>query len=377
MSLEEKKNDECIMCYGNDLSYDDIKGEHVCNDCGYVTVDNVDRTDITQFINNEGMVDRKIGGNELGTSIDESFKWRTDYNGKKITSGNRRQTNRMRKQDNWSKPRTPFRIHVGRRIDSEKMSGSRVLKATAKKIVGQTHDKELHEKRMNDPQMRAAMENANDGEEVKSTLNQTRHSQKTSKDSIRNGDYTVRMVAVASMHVAAKMMGININTKKLAAEFDVDHDHVITESKNIEKYLNIVWEAESNLNSPDWRMPLSPGLLRDRRCWSENDIRNVIDNIRPELEAKYGRLNASKMITRIWAMMEQARSHQFLAGENIRLVAASFTARSIRAVNPKDRLKAQIARWLGIKHTRVKRLERQYSLLMDEIFDANNDVAHS
>ena len=231
--------------------------------------------------------------------------------------------------------------------------------------------------RMNDPQMRAAMENANDGEEVKSTLNQTRHSQKTSKDSIRNGDYTVRMVAVASMHVAAKMMGININTKKLAAEFDVDHDHVITESKNIVKYLNIVWEAESNLKSPDWRMPLSPGLLRDRRCWSENDIRNVIDNIRPELEAKYGRLNASKMITRIWAMMEQARSHQFLAGENIRLVAASFTARSIRAVNPKDRLKEKIARWLGIKHTRVKRLEKQYSLLMDEIFDANNDVAHS
>ena len=67
---------------------------------------------------------------------------------------------------------------------------------------------------MNDPQMRAAMEKANNGEEVKSPLNQTRHSQKTSKDSIRNGDYTVRMVAVASMHVAAKMMGMNINTKK-------------------------------------------------------------------------------------------------------------------------------------------------------------------
>ena len=230
---------------------------------------------------------------------------------------------------------------------------------------------------MNDPQMRAAMEKANNGEEVKSPLNQTRHSQKTSKDSIRNGDYTVRMVAVASMHVAAKMMGMNINTKKLAAEFDVDHDHVITESKNIEKYLNIVWEAESILNSPDWRMPLSPGLLRDRRCWSETDIHSVIDDIRSELEAKYGRINASKMITRIWAMMEQARSHQFLAGENIRLVAAGFTARSVKGMNPKHRLKSQIARWLGIKLNRVKRLESQYSLLMDEIFDANNDVAYS
>ena len=377
MSLDEKKNDECIVCYGNNLGYDDLKGEHVCNDCGHVTVENVDRTDITQFINNEGRVDRNIGGKELGTSIPESFKWRTDYNGKTISTNNRRQTNRMRKQDNWSKPRTPFRIHVGRCIDSEKMSGSRILKATAKNIVGQTHDKELHEKRMSDPQMRAAMENANNGEEVPSPLNQTRHSQKTSKDSIRNGDYTVRMVAVASMHVAAKMMGMNINTKKLAAEFDVDHDHVITESKNIEKYLNIVWEAESNLNSPDWRMPLSPGLLRDRRCWSEADIRGVIDDIRPELEAKYGRLNASKMITRIWAMMEQARSHQFLAGENIRLVAAGFTNRSVKAMSPKDRVKATIATWLGIKHNRVKRLEKQYSLLMDDIFDANNDVAYS
>ena len=377
MSLGEKKDDECIVCYGNDLGYDDIKGEHVCNDCGHVTVENVDRTDITQFINNEGMVDRKIGGNELGSSISESFKWRTDYNGKTISTTNRRQTNRMKKQANWSKPRTPFRIHVGRCIDSEKMSGSRILKATAKKIVGQTHDKELHEKRINDPQMRAAMEKANNGEEVKSPLNQTRHSQKTSKDSIRNGDYTVRMVAVASMHVAAKMMGMNINTKKLAAEFDVDHDHVITESKNIEKYLNIVWEAESILNSPDWRMPLSPGLLRDRRCWSETDIHSVIDDIRSELEAKYGRINASKMITRIWAMMEQARSHQFLAGENIRLVAAGFTARSVQAMNPKDRLKEQIATWLGITRIRVNRLEKQYSMLMDEIFNANNDVAHS
>ena len=377
MSLDEKKDDECIVCYGNDLGYDDIKGEYVCNDCGHVTVENVDRTDITQFINNEGMVDRKIGGNELGSSISESFKWRTDFNGKTISTMNRRQTNRMKKQENWSKPRTPFRIYVGRCIDSEKMSGSRILKATAKKIVGQTHDKELHEKRMNDPQMRAAMEGANNGEEVKSPLNQTRHSQKTNKDSIRNGDYTVRMVAVASMHVAAKMIGMNINTKKLAAEFDVDHDHVITESKNIEKYLNIVWEAESILNSPEWRMPLSPGLVRDRRCWSETDIHCVIDDIRPELEAKYGRFNASKMITRIWAMMEQARSHQFLAGENIRLVAAGFTARSVKAINQKHRLKSQIARWLGIKLNRVKRLERQYSLLMDEIFDANNDFAYS
>ncbi len=373
MSLDEKKDDECIVCYGNDLGYDDIRGEHVCNDCGHVTVDNVDRTDITQFINKEGMVDRNVGGKELGTNISESFKWRTDFGGKVITANNRRQTRRMGKAEQWSKPRTPFSVHVGRRIDSEKMSGSRVLKATAKNIVGQTHDKKLHEKRMNDPQMRAAMENANDGEEVKSPLNQTRHCQKTGEDSIRNGDYTVRMVAVASMHVAAKMMGMNLNTKKLAAEFDVDHDHVITESKNIEKYLKIVWQAESNLNSPDWIMPLSPGLLRDRRCWSEADILNVIDDLRPKFEAKYGRMNASKMITKLWAMMEEARAHQFLAGENIRLVAAGFTARSVQAMNPKDRLKEQIATWLGITRIRVNRLEKQYSMLMDEIFNA----AHS
>ncbi len=97
-SLDEKKDDECIVCYGNDLGYDDIKGEYVCNDCGHVTIENVDRTDITQFINNEGMVDRKIGGNELGSSISESFKWRTDYNGKTISTTNKRQTNRMKKQ---------------------------------------------------------------------------------------------------------------------------------------------------------------------------------------------------------------------------------------------------------------------------------------
>ena len=84
-------------------------------------------------------------------------------------------------------------------------------------------------------------------------------------------------------------------------------------------------------------------------------------------------MNASKMITKLWAMMEEARAHQFLAGENIRLVAAGFTARSVQAMNPKDRLKEQIARWLGITRIRVNRLEKQYSMLMDEIFNA----AHS
>lgn len=376
MSLSEKKDDGCIVCYGNDLAYDDIKGEHVCNDCGHVTVENVDRTDITQFINNEGIVDRKIVGNELGSSIPESIKWRKDINGKKISKENVRQTNRWRKRDNWTKPKIAFPVRAGKHINSDKMPFPR-LKTKAKEIVEQTHNKALHDRRMSDPQMRAAMIKANDGKHVKSPLNQTRHCQKTSDKSVRNGDYTERMVAVASMHIAAKMMGMTLNTKKLAAEFDVEHDHVITESKNIERYLNIVWDAEEDLNNPNWRMPLDPGLLKDRRCWSEADIRNVIDDLRPEFEAKYGRINASKMITKLWAVMEQARSHQFLAGENIRLVAAGFAARSIREMNPRDRLKTQIANWLGIKPNRVKRLEKQYSLLMDNIFGANNDVAYS
>jgi transcription initiation factor TFIIIB Brf1 subunit/transcription initiation factor TFIIB len=373
MSLEKNV---CEECGSNNMLHDESKGEHNCGDCGLVKVDNIDRSDIVQFMNNEGTIERTVSAsvNDLGGDVNKTWRSVRDGLGKPVTMNSKTRSRNRQFERNARSKRTALRTHVERRIDSPSMPGGRIMKTTAKKVLSQTHSTEEHKKRMDDPKMKAAMEKVNGGKAVKLPLNQSRHSQKTGKDSVRNGDYTTRMVTIASMNVAARMMGVDLNTKQLAADMDVDHDHVMTESKNIVRYLNIVWEAERMLNDPSWRMPLHPGNLA-LRDWSEEDIRTAIDAIRPDFEDNFGTINARTMITELWAMIEQARDHQYLAGENIRLVTAGLAVRSVNAINPNARLKSKISRWLGIRTSRMKRLEKQYGALMDSIFDAHHDEA--
>jgi len=371
MSMEKNT---CEECGSNNMLHDENRGEHNCEDCGLVKVDNIERSDIVQFMNDDGMIERKVGGEELGSDHKKTWSSVRDASGKPVKLNSRTRRRLGAFDRNSRSKRTALRTHVERRIDAPCMPGIRIVKTTAKKVLSQTHSTEEHKKRMDNSRVKAAMEKANDGEPVALPLNQTRHCQKTGKDNLRNGDYTIRMVSIAAMHVAARMIGVDLNTKQMAADMDVDHDHVMTESKNIVRYLNIVWESERILNDPAWRMALSPGRLA-LRDWSEPDIRSAMDAIRPDFEATFGRIKARKMITELWAMIEHARDHQYLAGENIRLVTASLAVRTVNAMNPKARLKEKIARWLGIRTNRLKRLERQYGILMDEIFDSYHDSA--
>jgi transcription initiation factor TFIIIB Brf1 subunit/transcription initiation factor TFIIB len=371
MSLEKNV---CEECGSNNMLHDENKGEHNCEDCGLVKVDNIDRSDIIQFMNADGMIERKVGGEGLGSDHKKTWASVRDASGRPVNLNSRTRRRLGSFDRNSRSKRTALRTHVERRMDAPSMPGTRRVKTTAKKVLSQTHSTEEHKKRMEDPKMKAAMEKVNGGKPVALPLNQTRHSQKTGKDSVRNGDYTTRMVAIASMNVAARMMGVDLNTKQIAADMDVDHDHVMTESKNIMRYLGIVWKAERMLNDPNWRMPLFPGNLA-LRDWSEEDIRTAIDAIRPDFEDNFGIITARKMVTELWAMIEQARDHQYLAGENIRLVTAGLAVRSVNAINPNARLKEKISRWLGIRTNRLKRLEKQYGILMDSIFDAHHDEA--
>ena len=143
---------------------------------------------------------------------------------------------------------------------------------------------------------------------------------------------------------------------------------------NIKKYLTIIWKAEDliieqgNQSQSVPRMGISPGRLSEGRTWSEADIRAAIDDLRPSLEEKFGTMNARMMITEIWAMLEEARGHAYLSGQNIRLVTAGLTVRSTKA-RGQSRLKQRIADWLGITTNRLKRLEKDYSLVIDDIFN--------
>ena len=72
-------------------------------------------------------------------------------------------------------------------------------------------------------------------------------------------------------------------------------------------------------------------------------------------------------------MLEEAKGHAYLSGQNIRLVTAGLTVRATKA-RGQSRLKQRIADWLGITTTRLKRLEKDYSLVIDVIFNNHNSA---
>ena len=111
---------------------------------------------------------------------------------------------------------------------------------------------------------------------------------------------------------------------------------------NIKKYLTIIWKAEDliieqgNQSQSVPRMGISPGMLSEGRTWSEADIRAAIDDLRPSLEDRFGIMTARLMITEIWAMLEEAKGHAYLSGQNIRLVTAGLTVRSTKREDNQD-----------------------------------------
>ena len=368
--MEMKEN--CVECGSNEFEHDDVRAEYHCTICGCIVEDQLD-DNVTQFMNSEGQIEREMNSNRLGS--DESKTWGStrDAAGRPVVYNRQERLRNSRFDRNSRAERTWLKTDVERFIENN-MAGSRVMKTLAKKILAQTHSTEEHEKRRGNSVMWEAMKQMNNGEDVPLPLNQTRHAQKTGDDDTRNGNYSTRMVAIAVMNIAARIMGVALPTKQLATALDVHHDHLIRESMNIKKYLTIIWKAEDliieqgNQSQSVPRMGISPGRLSEGRTWSEADIRAAIDDLRPSLEEKFGTMNARMMITEIWAMLEEARGHAYLSGQNIRLVTAGLTVRSTKA-RGQSRLKQRIADWLGITTNRLKRLEKDYSLVMDVIFN--------
>ena len=368
--MEMKEN--CIECGSNEFEHDDVRAEYHCTICGCIVEDQLD-DNVTQFMNSEGQIEREMNSNRLGS--DESKTWGStrDAAGRPVVYNRQERLRNSRFDRNSRAERTWLKTDVERFIENN-MAGSRVMKTLAKKILAQTHSTEEHEKRRGNSVMWEAMKQMNNGEDVPLPLNQTRHAQKTGDDDTRNGNYSTRMVAIAVMNIAARIMGVALPTKQLATALDVHHDHLIRESMNIKKYLTIIWKAEDliieqgNQSQSVPRMGISPGRLSEGRTWSEADIRAAIDDLRPSLEEKFGTMNARMMITEIWAMLEEARGHAYLSGQNIRLVTAGLTVRSTKA-RGQSRLKQRIADWLGITTNRLKRLEKDYSLVIDDIFN--------
>ncbi|MAV06767.1 MAG: hypothetical protein CMA29_02615 [Euryarchaeota archaeon] len=368
--MEMKEN--CVECGSNEFEHDDVRAEYHCTICGCIVEDQLD-DNVTQFMNSEGQIEREMNSNRLGS--DESKTWGStrDAAGRPVVYNRQERLRNSRFDRNSRAERTWLKTDVERFIENN-MAGSRVMKTLAKKILAQTHSTEEHEKRRGNSVMWEAMKQMNNGEDVPLPLNQTRHAQKTGDDDTRNGNYSTRMVAIAVMNIAARIMGVALPTKQLATALDVHHDHLIRESMNIKKYLTIIWKAEDliieqgNQSQSVPRMGISPGRLSEGRTWSEADIRAAIDDLRPSLEEKFGTMNARMMITEIWAMLEEARGHAYLSGQNIRLVTAGLTVRSTKA-RGQSRLKQRIADWLGITTNRLKRLEKDYSLVIDDIFN--------
>ena len=368
--MEMKEN--CVECGSNEFEHDDVRAEYHCTICGCIVEDQLD-DNVTQFMNSEGQIEREMNSNRLGSDETKTWGSTRDAAGRPVVYNRQERLRNSRFDRNSRAERTWLKTDVERFIENN-MAGSRVMKTLAKKILAQTHSTEEHEKRRGNSVMWEAMKQMNNGEDVPLPLNQTRHAQKTGDDDTRNGNYSTRMVAIAVMNIAARIMGVALPTKQLATALDVHHDHLIRESMNIKKYLTIIWKAEDliieqgNQSQSVPRMGISPGRLSEGRTWSEADIRAAIDDLRPSLEEKFGTMNARMMITEIWAMLEEARGHAYLSGQNIRLVTAGLTVRSTKA-RGQSRLKQRIADWLGITTNRLKRLEKDYSLVIDDIFN--------
>ena len=368
--MEMKEN--CVECGSNEFEHDDVRAEYHCTICGCIVEDQLD-DNVTQFMNSEGQIEREMNSNRLGSDETKTWGSTRDAAGRPVVYNRQERLRNSRFDRNSRAERTWLKTDVERFIENN-MAGSRIMKTLAKKILAQTHSTEEHEKRRGNSVMWEAMKQMNNGEDVPLPLNQTRHAQKTGDDDTRNGNYSTRMVAIAVMNIAARIMGVALPTKQLATALDVHHDHLIRESMNIKKYLTIIWKAEDliieqgNQSQSVPRMGISPGRLSEGRTWSEADIRAAIDDLRPSLEEKFGTMNARMMITEIWAMLEEARGHAYLSGQNIRLVTAGLTVRSTKA-RGQSRLKQRIADWLGITTNRLKRLEKDYSLVIDDIFN--------
>ena len=368
--MEMKEN--CMECGSNEFEHDDVRAEYHCTICGCIVEDQLD-DNVTQFMNSEGQIEREMNSNRLGSDETKTWGSTRDAAGRPVVYNRQERLRNSRFDRNSRAERTWLKTDVDRFVENN-MTGSRVMKTLAKKILAQTHSTEEHEKRRGNSVMWEAMKQMNNGEDVPLPLNQTRHAQKTGDDDTRNGNYSTRMVAIAVMNIAARIMGVALPTKQLATALDVHHDHLIRESMNIKKYLTIIWKAEDliieqgNQSQSVPRMGISPGRLSEGRTWSEADIRAAIDDLRPSLEEKFGTMNARMMITEIWAMLEEARGHAYLSGQNIRLVTAGLTVRSTKA-RGQSRLKQRIADWLGITTNRLKRLEKDYSLVIDDIFN--------
>ena len=368
--MEMKEN--CIECGNDEFEHDSVRAEYHCTICGCIVEDQLD-DNVAQFMNSEGQIEREMNSNRLGSDERKTWASRRDAAGRPVVWNGQKRLRNSRFDRNSRAERTWLKTDVERFIENN-MAGSRVMKTLAKKILAQTHSTEEHEKRKSNSVMWEAMKHLNNGEDIPLPLNQTRHAQKTGDDDTRNGNYSSRMVAVAVMNIAAKIMGISLPTKQLSTALDIHHDHLIRESMNIKKYLTIIWKAEDliieqrNQSQSLPRMGISPGRLSEGRTWSEADIRAAIDELRPSLEDRFGIMTARLMITEIWAMLEEAKGHAYLSGQNIRLVTAGLTVRATRA-RGQSRLKQRIADWLGITTNRLKRLEKDYSLVIDGIFN--------
>ena len=367
----------CRECGSSEFEHDDVRAEYHCIVCGCIVEDQLD-DNVAQFMNNEGQIEREINSNRLGSDENKTWASTRDAAGKPVVYNRQARLRNSRFDRNSRAERTWLRTDVERFINSPNMPGSRTMKTLAKKILAQTHSTEEHEKRKRNSVIWKAMKSMNNGKDVSLPLNQTRHAQKTSDDDTRNGNYSTRMVALAVMNIAARIQGIALPTRQLASALDVHHDHLIRESLNIKKYLTVIWKAEDLIieqgNQSDSlpRMGIPPRMLSEGRTWSEADIRAAIDDLRPSLEERFGTLTARLMITEIWAMLEEAKGHAYLSGQNIRLVTAGLTVRSTKA-RGQSRLKQRIADWLGITTNRLKRLEKDYSLVIDGIFNNHHE----
>ncbi|MBA45844.1 MAG: hypothetical protein CMB31_04585 [Euryarchaeota archaeon] len=361
---------KCEVCGGTEFDYDHIRGEHICRLDGFTVQDRIDRADISGFFNSEGKLERKIGANQLGSDHTETFKKLRDYSGKSLPSNKKDWGRRKKFNRNIMIERTPLRIEVEKYIKT--MSGNGLVKSIAKKIISHTHSTEAHNEKMGHTLLWAEMKNANDGNDVSLPLNETRHAQKMNEKDTRNGNYTVRMVSLAAMTVASRIVNEELNTKQIAKQHDVQHNHLINESRNIVNYLRIIWVALGSIDTkenPDLARIITfpPGHLFNR-SWSDKDINSSIDLLRTMFEQEVGTRISRKAMKRLEQMLNHANKHRYLCGENINLVATAFAFRISKALNPKFRLKSRICSILGIKPNRIDRLESQFSNVLDKYF---------
>lgn len=361
---------KCKECGGTEFDYDHIRGEYICQIDGFVVDDKIDRQDISGFFNSEGQLERKIGGNQLGSDHEKTFSSTRDASGKAVVF-NRRELGRMKNFNrNIMVQRNPLRKQVQKYFET--MPGNGLIKSIAEKILSHTHSLESHNEKMNNSILWSAMMKANGGNHVPLPLNQTRQAQKIHERDTRNGNYTVRMVALASMNIASRIVNVELNTKHIAKEHDIQHNHMINESKNIVNYLRIVWVAIQSIDKKQYPeiakiIRFGPGHLFNR-SWSSKDIDCAMDLIRSIFEKEVGEKTTRNLMKALQDMLSQASKHRYLSGENTNLVASAFAFRMSKQVNPRSRLKSKICNTLGIKTNRFDRLEGQYSNVLNQIF---------